>query len=81
MVSSLAVTDLSLLLSVLSHISLSLPPSPLPPPRVDSSGRNGLQYVVKVILHLLDPSRPEFSAAFVGKLLITFVKKVSLNCL
>ena len=42
----------------------------------DSTDHNGLQYVIQVILHLLDPARPEFSAAFVGKLIIAFVKKV-----
>eukprot|EP00731_Ephydatia_muelleri_P021541 Em0014g132a len=43
---------------------------------VDPSGRAGLHYVVQVILHMLDPSRPEFTASFVGKLLIVIVKKV-----
>ena len=45
--------------------------------RHDSRGCSGLEYVVKVILHLLDPTGPEFSASFVGKLIIAFVKKVS----
>ena len=48
--------------------------------RVDASGRSGLHYVVQVILHLLDPTRPEFSATFVGRLIITFVKKATGNC-
>lgn len=43
---------------------------------MDPSGRAGLHYVVQVILHMLDPSRPEFTASFVGKLLIVIVKKV-----
>ena len=39
-------------------------------------GTSGLQYAVQIGVHLLDPSRPESSAAFVGKLIIVFVKKV-----
>ncbi len=39
-------------------------------------GVSGLQYVLRVILHLLDPTVPEFSASFVGKLVIVFLKKV-----
>ena len=31
---------------------------------------------MRLALHLLDPARPEYSAAFVGKLIITFIKKV-----
>lgn len=45
--------------------------------RHDPAGNNGLQYVIKVILHLLDPLVPEFSACFVGKLILVFIKKVS----
>ena len=45
-------------------------------PRRDEGGRSGLDYVVQVVLYLLEPARPEFSAAFVGKLIIAFVKKV-----
>ena len=44
--------------------------------RSDSEGRDGLHYVVETILHLLDPLMPEFSASFVGRLIIVFVKKV-----
>lgn len=44
--------------------------------RRDSSGRDGLQYVIQVVLHLLDPVRPEYSASFVGKFIIAFVKVV-----
>ncbi len=45
--------------------------------RVDEEGRNGLHYVLQTILHLLDPLVSEFSASFVGKLIIVFVKKVT----
>ena len=45
--------------------------------RTDAAGRSGLHYVVRVIVHLLDPSSPEFSAAFVGKLIVVFVQKAS----
>lgn len=44
--------------------------------RSDSEGHGGLHYVLKTILHLLDPLMPEFSASFVGKLIIVFIKKV-----
>lgn len=44
--------------------------------RHDSGGESGLAYVVRLAVHLLDPGRPEFSAAFVGKLIIVFIKKV-----
>lgn len=44
--------------------------------RHDSEDHSGLQYVVKVILHLLDPLIPEFSASYVGKLIIVFIRKV-----
>ena len=44
--------------------------------RRDSNGRSGLQYATEVVIHLLDPARPEYSAAFVDKLIIVFVKKV-----
>ena len=47
--------------------------------RRDQVGVSGLQYVLRVILHLLDPTVPEFSASFVGKLVIVFLKKVSIN--
>ena len=65
------------------HVMMIMWLSPPPPPlycnmcRRDSSGRDGLQYVIQVALHLLDPSRPEYSASFVGKFIITFVKVVS----
>lgn len=35
-----------------------------------------MSYVVRLAVHLLDPGRPEYSAAFVGKLIIVFIKKV-----
>ena len=44
--------------------------------RVDPQGRSGLYLCVQVILHLLSPLHPEFSATFVGKLIVVFVKKV-----
>ena len=47
--------------------------------RVDSAGSSGLQYAMQVIIYLLEPSRPEYSAAFVGKLIITFIKKVCVS--
>ena len=37
--------------------------------------------MVRLVVHLLDPARPEASAAFVGKLIIVFIKKVSEMCL
>lgn len=46
--------------------------------RKDAAGYSGLHYVVQVIVHLLDPGRPEFSAAFVGKLIVVFVNKASI---
>jgi hypothetical protein len=48
--------------------------------RRDSRGEPGLAYVVRLAVHLLDPARPESSAAFVGKLIIIFIKKVSCVC-
>lgn len=45
--------------------------------RHDSGGESGISYVVRLAVHLLDPGRPEYSAAFVGKLIIVFIKKVS----
>ena len=44
--------------------------------RCDSQGESGVLYVVKLAVHLLDPSCPESSAALVGRLLIVFIKKV-----
>jgi len=44
--------------------------------RRDQDGRSGLSYVVEVILHLLDPLLTEFSASYVGKLILVFIKKV-----
>ncbi len=61
------------------HLTHTPPPHlthPTPSCRQDSTGTNGLEYVVKVILYLLEPTKAEFSAAFVGKLIISFVKKV-----
>ncbi|CAI8007574.1 Importin-9 [Geodia barretti] len=42
----------------------------------DREGESGVLYVVRLAVHLLDPSRPESSAAFIGRLLIVFFKKV-----
>ncbi|KAI6656017.1 hypothetical protein LOD99_1751 [Oopsacas minuta] len=42
----------------------------------DQEGAGGLHYAVKVIEHILDPKHSEFSAAFVGKLIIMLVRKV-----
>ena len=44
--------------------------------RLDDTGQSGLHYIAKVVIHLLDPTRPEYSAAFVDKLIIVFIKKV-----
>ena len=65
-----------------SFLTHSLPPSPFPslppslPLRSDSTGQTGLHYATQVVMNLLDPARPEYSAAFVDKLIIVFVKKV-----
>lgn len=49
--------------------------------RKDPNGRSGLQYVLELVLHLLDPLLPEFSASYVGKLVIVFIQKVPIrNC-
>lgn len=45
--------------------------------RVDESGQSGLHYAAQVVIHLLDPARPEYSAAFIDKLIIVFIKKVN----
>ena len=42
----------------------------------DYEGTGGLHYAVKLIEHLLDPKNSEFSAAFVGKLIIMLVRKL-----
>ena len=42
----------------------------------DQEGTGGLHYTVKVIVHLLDPKHSEFSAVFVGKLIILLFRKV-----
>jgi hypothetical protein len=42
-------------------------------------GQSGLHYITKVVVHLLDPSRPEYSAALIDKLIIVFLKKVRLK--
>ena len=42
----------------------------------DQEGTGGLHYAVKVIVHLLDPKHSEFSAVFVGKLIILLFRKV-----
>ena len=63
----------------LSSLCVSSGVSPLLSHRKDAAGYSGLHYVVQVIVHLLDPSRPEFSAAFVGKLIIVFVNKASIS--
>ena len=44
--------------------------------RCDREGESGVLYVVRLVVHLLDPGRPESSAAFIGRLLIVFIKKV-----
>lgn len=41
----------------------------------DPNGRSGLQYVLELVLHLLDPLLPEFSASYVGKLVIVLIQK------
>ena len=47
--------------------------------RSDDSGQSGLQYAAQVVMRLLDPLKPETSAAFVDKLIIVFVRKVSVQ--
>lgn len=49
--------------------------------RIDESGQTGLHYIAQVVIYLLDPARPEYSAAFVDKLIIVFMKKVTLSFL
>ncbi|XP_014226258.1 importin-9 isoform X1 [Trichogramma pretiosum] len=46
----------------------------------DPEGRTGLQYVLEVIRVLLDPQSSEFSACYVGKLIVTLIRKAG-NCL
>ena len=42
----------------------------------DQEGTGGLHHAAKVIVHLLDPKHSEFSAVFVGKLIILLFRKV-----
>ena len=65
------------MVSLMSHVTLTSHDYKIFLIRRDSSGRDGLQYVIQVVLHLLDPARPEYSASFVGKFIIAFVKVVS----
>lgn len=46
--------------------------------RVDSEGESGVNYVVRLAVYLLDPNRLEYSAAFIGRFIIVFIKKVSI---
>ena len=41
-----------------------------------NNGENGLLLTTKVILHILDPSLAEFSASFLGSLVIVLIKQV-----
>ena len=43
----------------------------------DQDGTLGLNYIIKVIEHLLDPKNSEFSAVYVGKLINLLIKKAS----
>ncbi|CAD6208615.1 GSCOCG00010595001-RA-CDS [Cotesia congregata] len=45
----------------------------------DSEGRTGLQYVLQIVAQLLNPQSSEFTATFVGRLVITLIKKVGNN--
>ena len=45
--------------------------------RVDSDGESGVGYVVRLLVHMLDPTLPEYTAAFTGRLIIVFIKRVS----
>ena len=45
--------------------------------RHDSEGESGVGYVVRLVVCLLDPTRPESTAVFVGRLIIIFIKRVS----
>ncbi|PIK58812.1 putative importin-9 [Apostichopus japonicus] len=41
----------------------------------DGSGNGGLKYTVQVISKLLDPSNPEYAAAFIGRLVAILISK------
>ncbi|KAG8040464.1 hypothetical protein G9C98_002460 [Cotesia typhae] len=45
----------------------------------DSEGRTGLHYVLQIVAQLLNPQSSEFTATFVGRLVITLIKKVGNN--
>ncbi|XP_008544130.1 importin-9 [Microplitis demolitor] len=45
----------------------------------DSEGRTGLQFVLQIVAQLLNPQSSEFTATFVGRLVITLIKKVGNN--
>ncbi|OXU19363.1 hypothetical protein TSAR_015966 [Trichomalopsis sarcophagae] len=41
----------------------------------DSEGRTGLQFILQIIAQLLNPQSSEFTAAFVGRLVTTLIRK------
>ncbi|XP_066586288.1 importin-9 isoform X2 [Prorops nasuta] len=41
----------------------------------DNEGRTGLQFILQILLQLLNPQASEFTATFVGKLFTTLVRK------
>ena len=41
-----------------------------------SLGKNGVYYVVQIISKLLDPKAPEFTASFIGRLVILLIAKL-----
>ena len=45
--------------------------------RQDQSGQSGLSCAVNVVLHILEPSQSEYACSFVGRLIITLIKQVS----
>jgi len=46
--------------------------------RQDGKSNNGISYVTRAATHLLDPRGSEFTASFVGRLVTSLIRKVSL---
>ncbi|XP_034939232.1 importin-9 [Chelonus insularis] len=42
----------------------------------DNEGRTGLHYILQIVAQLLNPQSSEFTATFVGRLVITLIRKV-----
>ena len=47
--------------------------------RQDQSGQSGLSCAVNVVLHILEPSQSEYASSFIGRLIITLIKQVSIT--